>query len=51
MYPTFADTQPCILNDKVILAQVVVEWKRKKLNNAPHFLKIGEVGLQEVHNF
>lgn len=29
MYFTFGDTQPCILNDKIIIAKVVVEWNRK----------------------
>lgn len=50
MYPTFTDTQQCILNDKDILTQVVVKWKREQLNNYPQILEIGEVGLQAVHN-
>ena len=29
MYFTFGDTQPCILNDKIIIAKVAVEWNRK----------------------
>lgn len=32
-------------NNKIILAQVVVEWKRKQLNIYPQFLKIGSVQL------
>lgn len=49
MYLTFTDTQVCILNDKDILAQVVVEWKMKKQNIYPQFSKIGTVDLSDVH--
>lgn len=34
MYPTFADTQQCIWNNKVILTQVVIEWKRQEQNKS-----------------
>lgn len=51
MYPTFTDTttQPCILNDKVILAQVVVKWKIKQQNIYPQKLKIGLVAPSGVY--
>ncbi len=29
MYFTFSDTQPCILNNNVIIAEVAVKWNKK----------------------
>lgn len=29
MYFTSSDTQPCILNNEIIIQQVVIEWNRK----------------------
>lgn len=49
MYPTFSDIQQCIWNNKVILAQVVVEWKRKQENIYPEISKIGVADLPYVH--
>ena len=49
MYPTFTDTQRCTLNDKVILAQVVVEWKRKQQNIYPQIIKIGSAAPSGVY--
>lgn len=34
MYSTFSDTQPCILNNKVMMQQVVIERNRKLNENA-----------------
>lgn len=49
MYPTFSDTQQCIWNNKVILAQVVVEWKREQQNIYPQISKIGVADLPYVY--
>ena len=49
MYPTFSDTQLCIWNNKVILAQVVVKWKRKQQNIYPQTSKIGVADLSHVY--
>jgi len=37
------------LNDKVILAQVVVEWKRKQQNIYPQKVKIGSAAPSGVY--
>lgn len=49
MYPTFTDTQRCILNDKDILAQEVVEWKMKQQNIYPQNKKIGSADPSGVY--
>ena len=49
MYPTSPDTQRCIWNNKVIIAQVVVEWKRQKQNTYPQNTKIGFLDLLDVY--
>ncbi len=46
MYPTYRDTQPYILNNKVIIQQVVMEWKMEK-SKYPHFFwKRGPYGFE-----
>ena len=48
MYPTSPDTQRCIWNNEVIIAQVVVEWKMQKQNTYPQNTKIGSLDLLAV---
>lgn len=51
MYPTYRDTQQCILNDKVIIQQVVVEWNRKSNKKVTKNKTSGEMQLWDVDNF
>lgn len=44
MYFTFSDTQPCILNNKAIIQQVVMEWNRKCKKENRKMSKKGTVG-------
>lgn len=51
MYPTYRDTQQSILNDKVIIQQVVVEWNRKSNKKVTKNKTSGEMQLWDVDNF
>lgn len=50
MYSTYNDTQRCISNDNIIVAQVVVKWKMKTTEYPQKISKDG-LRLNPVDNY